>query len=45
MCEMYDILIRQSKVIERVESGGYSAGIKSFNIPQRDKPQLPTRTK
>ena len=45
MCEMYDIVNKQQRVIEKIESGAYSAGIKSFNIPSKDKPQLPSRTK
>jgi hypothetical protein len=38
MCEMYDIIQKQQRVIEKIESGAYSAGIKSFNIPSKDKP-------
>jgi kinesin family protein 3/17/kinesin family protein 4/21/27/kinesin family protein 5 len=45
MCEMQDIINKQQRVIEKIESGAYSAGIKSFNIPSKDKPQLPSRTK
>ena len=45
MLEMFDIMQKQQRIIERVESGAYSAGIKSFNIPARDKPILPSRQK
>ncbi len=43
MLDIYDIMSKQQKVIDKIESGGYSAGIKSFNIPSKDKPLLPNR--
>lgn len=32
-------------IISKIETGQYSGGIRSFNIPNRDKPSLPTRQK
>lgn len=42
---MYDVMQKQQKIIEKVESGAYSAGIKSFNIPAKEKPPMPTRAR
>ncbi|KAM3128358.1 hypothetical protein pb186bvf_019548 [Paramecium bursaria] len=43
--DLFDICTKQAKVIEKIENGGYSAGIKSFSIPKQDKPNLPIRSK
>lgn len=38
MFEIYDIVMKAFRVIEKVENGSYSSGIRSFNIPAADKP-------
>ncbi|CAD8094785.1 unnamed protein product [Paramecium primaurelia] len=43
--ELYDIVMKAFRVIEKIENGAYSSGIRSFNIPAMDKPHIPTRNK
>lgn len=38
MFEIYDIVTKAFRVIEKIENGAYSSGIRSFNIPAADKP-------
>lgn len=45
MVDLYDIVMKQAKVIERIELGHYSGGLKSFSIPKQDKPSLPSKGK
>lgn len=34
MVELFEIIKRQCETIDQVESGAFSGGIKSFNIPK-----------
>jgi hypothetical protein len=45
MINLYEVLLRQSSILTKVENGGYSSGIKGVNIPisQKRKVNLPTR--
>ncbi|CAD8199501.1 unnamed protein product [Paramecium octaurelia] len=43
--ELYDVVMKTFRVIEKIENGAYSSGIRSFNIPSMDKPHIPTRNK
>jgi len=43
--ELYEIVMKTFRVIEKIENGAYSSGIRSFNIPAMDKPHIPTRNK
>ncbi|CAK59355.1 unnamed protein product (macronuclear) [Paramecium tetraurelia] len=43
--ELYDVVMKTFRVIEKIENGAYSSGIRSFNIPAMDKPHIPTRNK
>ncbi|CAK61040.1 unnamed protein product (macronuclear) [Paramecium tetraurelia] len=43
--ELYDVVMKTFRVIEKIENGAYSSGIRSFNIPAMDKPNIPTRNK
>ncbi|CAD8205567.1 unnamed protein product [Paramecium pentaurelia] len=43
--ELYEIVTKTFRVIEKIENGAYSSGIRSFNIPAMDKPNIPTRNK
>jgi len=45
MMEMYRVIQAQEKIIEKVEGGAYSGGIRSFHIPGKDKCPLPNRQK
>lgn len=36
--DLYDIVSKAFRVIEKIENGAYSSGIRSFNIPAIDKP-------
>ncbi|CAD8116124.1 unnamed protein product [Paramecium sonneborni] len=43
--DLFDIVMKTFRVIEKIENGAYSSGIRSFNIPATDKPQIPTRNR
>ncbi|KAM3145934.1 hypothetical protein pb186bvf_001912 [Paramecium bursaria] len=43
--ELYDVIQKAFRVIDKIENGAYSSGIRSFNIPFQDKPQIPSRNK
>ncbi|CAD8122513.1 unnamed protein product [Paramecium sonneborni] len=45
LLDLNDIIQKQSKVIDKIETGGYSGGLKSFSIPKQDKPNLPNKIK
>ncbi|KAL4471997.1 hypothetical protein ABPG72_018499 [Tetrahymena utriculariae] len=45
MSEMYEVITRLSSILQKVEMGHYSGGIKSVNIPEKEKPILPVRQK
>ncbi|CAK61737.1 unnamed protein product (macronuclear) [Paramecium tetraurelia] len=45
LLDLYDIVQKQNKVIDKIETGGYSGGLKSFSIPKQDKPILPNKIK
>ncbi|CAD8100924.1 unnamed protein product [Paramecium primaurelia] len=45
LLDLYDIITKQGKVIDKIETGGYSGGLKSFSIPKQDKPNLPNKVK
>lgn len=34
MLDLYDIITKLTKVIDKIETGGYSGGLKSFSIPK-----------
>jgi myosin heavy subunit len=38
LLELHNTCSKQAAVIEKIESGSYSNGIRSFHIPQKDKP-------
>lgn len=45
MFDLHDIVAKAFRVIDKIENGAYSSGIRSFNIPAIDKPVFPTRNK
>lgn len=38
MFDIYEIVTKTFRVIEKIENGTYSSGLRSFNIPAADKP-------
>ena len=40
---LYKVCKKQAKIIENIENGVYTNGIRSAYIPQREKPKVPDR--
>ena len=40
---LFIVIQKQARVIDNIENGKYSAGIKQCNIPAMDKPNFPSR--
>ena len=41
--QLFEIIKKQTQTIEQVESGHFSGGIKSYNIPKHEKQIYPER--
>ena len=41
--ELFDIVKKQTQTIQSVEEGHFNGGIKSFNIPKKEKQTYPER--
>mmetsp|Transcript_15441 Transcript_15441/g.13175 ORF Transcript_15441/g.13175 Transcript_15441/m.13175 type:complete len:137 (-) Transcript_15441:290-700(-) len=41
--ELYTCVDKHSKLVDKIENGAFSGGIKSFFIPKQEKPTLPQR--
>lgn len=40
---LFIVIQKQARVIDNIENGKYSGGIKQCNIPAMDKPSFPSR--
>ena len=40
LINLYECIMRQNAIIKKVESGGYSNGIKGVNVPIKEKRKI-----